>query len=856
MEAIANCDVKGLEFMEQISLCKGDKVLVLEKCHPSWRAQSGGKTGYINPYSVTMEEVSYFYKGPFSAKRALKNDGNFVIFPSIIPDDLEFMFRINQTNIKYRIHNMAPGSFICMGYSFTSVNDLVNKMCRNNLFDVRKCNTSKENEHVMDILGSLENEELASLDERMIDKFNNESKLETPKEFYFTKEYFQSNNKWKQRYFNHVERMEEFSLLDLDIMDNRITVRNLESAKQAFEEVESITQKVMTCSDANDIDKNDTKKCKQNAGRIASYSLSDIKDTIDYNHIKNVAEEIVYSFRNEVFKRKVKSSGDHSHGYSNLYDPFNNDTIQFLHDELFKIFKHDYSKDYIETVLVNECIIKLYSTITNVGLKEAEKLILLTMQNEVDLSSDNIEGNACVDEMDSINEENMNNDQVDLIEIPGSDDNSFAKPEQKSDEKEALLWAAKEFSEASLQLDGETCEDVILVPPTLELQCGFASQNVENIIHTILPTRCWGQTFWRIPGNMSIVEMQCVAGVLRNVAEGQNVEEAIEYLKEVKSRVVTEVADESVTNNICQGSTPEDIYMEQFNGSTEARSLACTKCQKTFDAPVLLKRHINMVHKQAKYCCKYCSKTYLGISELKKHIEKNHIDSRKRAKQSTLNLLSDVFDETAEWQTIKETYLSLSKHEMRKLYFCGQTFTTVSNLNPVNTTVIGSKVFLFNGDVTRLEVDGLINWTNSTFNSGTEIERQVIKAAGPNLMEEIKTLNLCPEGEIRMTSGYKLPSRHILFAVEPLTETPYNHMRTYRNALKIAVENKMQSIAFPCIQSVGYPKKAAAELAIRTVKRFLQRENESRILKHVIFVVRERKHMDIYNDRLNYAFPC
>lgn len=129
------------------------------------------------------------------------------------------------------------------------------------------------------------------------------------------------------------------------------------------------------------------------------------------------------------------------------------------------------------------------------------------------------------------------------------------------------------------------------------------------------------------------------------------------------------------------------------------------------------------------------------------------------------------------------------------------------------------------GDITKLEVDAIVNAANSTLRGGGGVDGAIHRAAGLGLREECLELGGCPTGEARVTRGHKLPARHVIHAVGPVWHgggkgEPELLAACYRNALSIAAELSLNSIAFPAI-SCGvyrYPPEQAASIAVQTCR--------------------------------------
>ena len=153
------------------------------------------------------------------------------------------------------------------------------------------------------------------------------------------------------------------------------------------------------------------------------------------------------------------------------------------------------------------------------------------------------------------------------------------------------------------------------------------------------------------------------------------------------------------------------------------------------------------------------------------------------------------------------------------------------------------------GDITLLKVDAIVNAANSTLCGGGGVDGAIHKAAGPRLLEKCKTLGGCKTGEAKMTRGYDLPAAFIIHTVGPMWHGGQSHeeehlKNCYINSLKLAAENGLKSIAFPCISTGAYhfPADKAALVAWGAVKEFL-RENPS---LDVYFVCHNAKDYKLY----------
>lgn len=169
-----------------------------------------------------------------------------------------------------------------------------------------------------------------------------------------------------------------------------------------------------------------------------------------------------------------------------------------------------------------------------------------------------------------------------------------------------------------------------------------------------------------------------------------------------------------------------------------------------------------------------------------------------------------------------------------------------------------NRIQLVRGDITKLEVDAIVNAANSSLTGGGGVDGAIHKAAGPKLMEECLKIRErqdgCPPGEAVITSGGDLKAKFVIHAVGPIWNggNDGEHeilANAYCNSLILAQSNSVETIAFPNISTgiYGFPKIAAAEIAIREVKEFLRKDAD---IQSVIFCCFDEENLDIYDQLL------
>ena len=164
------------------------------------------------------------------------------------------------------------------------------------------------------------------------------------------------------------------------------------------------------------------------------------------------------------------------------------------------------------------------------------------------------------------------------------------------------------------------------------------------------------------------------------------------------------------------------------------------------------------------------------------------------------------------------------------------------------------EIEIVRGDITKLEVDAIVNAANTTLLGGGGVDGAIHRAAGPELFAECRTLGGCLPGEAKITRGYRLPARFVIHTVGPIWRGgKHNEAKIladcHRNSLQLAIENEIKTIAFPAIScgAYGYPIQEAAQIALKTTREFL---GSTQDVRKVIFVLWDADVYDAYRQNL------
>jgi O-acetyl-ADP-ribose deacetylase (regulator of RNase III) len=170
------------------------------------------------------------------------------------------------------------------------------------------------------------------------------------------------------------------------------------------------------------------------------------------------------------------------------------------------------------------------------------------------------------------------------------------------------------------------------------------------------------------------------------------------------------------------------------------------------------------------------------------------------------------------------------------------------------TLALSERLLVVRGDITKLEVDAIVNAANESLLGGGGVDGAIHRAAGPGLLAECRQLGGCPTGEARLTAGYRLPARHVIHTVGPIYRGGRGNEAAllcscYEQSLRIAGKHRIETIAFPCISTgvYGYPKGEACWIATDTVYNWIR---EHQLPRQVTFCCFQEEDAEPYRTRL------
>jgi O-acetyl-ADP-ribose deacetylase len=159
------------------------------------------------------------------------------------------------------------------------------------------------------------------------------------------------------------------------------------------------------------------------------------------------------------------------------------------------------------------------------------------------------------------------------------------------------------------------------------------------------------------------------------------------------------------------------------------------------------------------------------------------------------------------------------------------------------------------GDITKLQVEAIVNAANTSLLGGGGVDGAIHRAAGPQLVEECRTMHGCVTGDAKLTQGYRLPARYVIHTVGPVWCGGKDReddllASCYRRSLEVADEHNIKSLAFPAISTgiFGFPLERATRIAVREVLEFLKGNST---IEKVIFVCFDKPTFALYGQILS-----
>ncbi len=210
-------------------------------------------------------------------------------------------------------------------------------------------------------------------------------------------------------------------------------------------------------------------------------------------------------------------------------------------------------------------------------------------------------------------------------------------------------------------------------------------------------------------------------------------------------------------------------------------------------------------------------------------------------------------ERVADWTTFKSHAPRPSIHKELTNYF--RLFRPAADETPKHSIMQQPpRIRAIKADITTLEVDAIVNAANSSLLGGGGVDGAIHRAAGPELLEACRKLGGCPTGEARITKGFRLPAKHVIHTVGPVWHGGSHGEAAllaacYRNTLKLAIEHKCRSVAFPSISTgaYGYPLEQASAIATETVKEVLA---DDKGIDEVLFCCFSDDDLEVYRKSL------
>ncbi|KAI6648823.1 O-acetyl-ADP-ribose deacetylase MACROD2 [Oopsacas minuta] len=226
----------------------------------------------------------------------------------------------------------------------------------------------------------------------------------------------------------------------------------------------------------------------------------------------------------------------------------------------------------------------------------------------------------------------------------------------------------------------------------------------------------------------------------------------------------------------------------------------------------------------------------------------------------------------------REFFENMSIADKRKYYSCGSHYLQLkdietwpefqiakncksnSELNNPKTAdpAINNKVSIWRGDITKLEIDAIVNAANKSLLGGGGVDGAIHNAAGRSLYNECYALNGCDTGKAKISGGHRLPAKYIIHTVGPIGERRMELESCYKECLHLVKVHNIKSIAFCCVSTgiYGYPNFNAAFTALKIVRKWFEENEYAKTqMQRVIFCVFLKVDYDIYSELSCLFFP-
>lgn len=172
---------------------------------------------------------------------------------------------------------------------------------------------------------------------------------------------------------------------------------------------------------------------------------------------------------------------------------------------------------------------------------------------------------------------------------------------------------------------------------------------------------------------------------------------------------------------------------------------------------------------------------------------------------------------------------------------------------------MNAELLAWQGDITELEVDAIVNAANSALAGGGGVDGAIHRAAGPELLQACRRLGGCPPGQAVITDGFNLPAKFVIHTVGPIwrggdSDEDEILANCYRNSLKVGATKVCKTIAFSAISTgvYGFPKEQAVKIAVAEVAALLP---QYPFLSHVVFCCFDNDMFNLYQQEINRYQP-